>query len=108
MQYKIQMTQYVLRQISNTVAYISQTMLEPENANRWQEQLYKEIASLRTFPARYPLVDIEPWRSQGYRKLSVGTYILYYNIKADDGIVLIANVVSSRRNQLTALREMRK
>ncbi len=108
MQYKIQMTQYVLRQISSTVAYISQTMLEPENANRWQEQLYKEIASLRTFPARYPLVDIEPWRSQGYRKLSVGTYILYYNIKADDGIVLIANVVSSRRNQLTALREMRK
>ncbi len=108
MQYKIQMTQYVLRQISSTVAYISQTMLEPENAKRWQEQLYKEIASLRTFPARYPLVDMEPWRSQGYRKLSVGTYILYYNIKADDGIVLIANVVSSRRNQLTALREMRK
>ncbi len=108
MQYKIQMTQYALRQINSTVSYISQTMLEPENARRWQAQLYEEIASLRTFPARYALVEREPWRSQGYHKLLVGTYIVYYRIKAETKVVTISAVVNSRRDQLAALREMRK
>ncbi len=105
--YKVQLTKYALRQINETVLYISQTLYSPESAANWQEKLYRTFDSLKTLPERYVLVDMEPWKSKGLRKMPFENYVIYYQVKAGTHVVLIVAVVYGKRNQFSALREMK-
>ena len=54
------------------------------------------IGSLQTMPARSRLVDEEPWRSRGIRKIIVGNYYVYYRIDDHAKRVYVLNVVLAR------------
>jgi toxin ParE1/3/4 len=57
-------------------------------------------------PARFPLVDKEPWRTNGIRKMPVKNFVVYYCIDESKKEVWITAVVYSKRDQLNALKEM--
>ncbi len=71
MRYKIQLTDNAIRQMRDTVAYISKELSAPETAARWLDKMEKEIASLDYMPKSIPLIGEEPWRSNGIRKTVV-------------------------------------
>lgn len=106
MQYKVRLTDQAIEQIQQTVSYISHELLEPETAKRWADLLQREIASLNSMPARYPLTDEEPWRSYGIHKMTVKNFLVYYLIQEELKIVTVTAVVYGRRDQLSALSDM--
>ena len=106
MRYEVKITPFAVDQISKTVEYISKELLVPETAKAWSDHLEKEIKSLDTMPARFPLTDREPWRSKGIRKMQVKNFIVYYFTDDDKKTVWVISVVYSRRDQLNALKNM--
>ncbi len=88
------------------IAYISKELLVPENAKVWSDYLQKEISGLNTMPPRFSVVDEEPWRSRGYRKMPVKKIIVYYYADDEAKTVWVTVVVYGRRDMLNALKEM--
>ena len=104
MEYTVRLTEYATEQIRETVAYISRFLLEPVIARAWSDALKKEIYGLDRMPARFPLVEIEPWKTLGFRKMSVKNHMVYYFV--EENTVWVTAVVYGKRDQLNALREM--
>ena len=104
--YIVKLTPHAINQIKETVAYISKILLVPQTATMWVDRLEKEIKSLDTMPARFPLLDREPWKSIGYHEMNIENFIVYYFIDEDSKTVWVTAVVYARRDQINALKEM--
>ncbi len=53
-------------------------LLVPETASAQLSRIRKEVRSLDFMPARYALVDWEPWHSMKMHQLPVDNFIVYY------------------------------
>ena len=105
-EYQVKITPYALDQLREIVHYISTELQAPDTAKRWRERIKKELATLSYLPARIPLTEEEPWRSQGVHKMIVGNHFAYFWIDEANLIVWIIAVVYSRREQRTQLSQM--
>lgn len=106
MQCEVRLTAQAIRQIEETVQYISKILMEPEIAQKWADALQNEIEKLDAMPFRYPLTEEEPWRGRGIRKMAVKNFLVYYLIDEGKKLIWITAVLYGRRDQLAALAEM--
>ncbi len=105
MEYKVKITPFALSQLSETVKYISEELCVPEIAQKWLDTLHSSIGSLSAMPKRFPLVEEQPWRDRGIRKLIVKGFLVYYLIDEAKKTVTVAAVVYGRRDRIAALKE---
>ena len=106
MDYKVKLTDHAVAQLQEAVIYISKVLQASTVAKHWAARVKKELASLSTMPARYPLTEEEPWHTEGIHKMSVENFLVYYWIDEEKKIVWITASVYARRDQLRVLREM--
>ncbi len=106
MGYEVKLTPQAIRQIKETVQYISKILLEPETARNWADTLQREIRELDHMPSRYPFVEEEPWHKRGIHKMPVKNFLVYYLIDEEKKIVWVTMVIYGRRDQVTALLDM--
>ena len=106
MDYRVKLTDYAISQMQDAVRYISKVLLVPDVARKWSARMKKEIASLDHMPLRYPLVEEEPWRSEGIRMMPVENFLVYYWIDDPEKTVWVTAIVYGRRDQLSLLRNM--
>lgn len=106
MDYKVKLTDHAVAQLQEAVIYISKVLQASTVAKHWATRIKKELASLSTMPARYPLTEEEPWHTEGVHKMSVENFLVYYWIDEAKKIVWITAIVYARRDQLRVLREM--
>ena len=106
MDYKVKLTDHAIAQLQEAVIYISKVLQASTVAKHWAARVKKELASLSTMPARYPLTEEEPWHTEGIHKMSVENFLVYYWIDEEKKIVWITAIVYARRDQLRVLREM--
>ena len=106
MDYKVKLTDHAVAQLQEAVIYISKVLQASTVAKHWAARVKKELASLSTMPARYPLTEEEPWHTEGIHKMSVENFLVYYWINEEKKIVWITARVYARRDQLRVLREM--
>ena len=59
-------------------SYIANELLVPETAAAQLGRIRKEVRSLDFMPARYTLVEWEPWHSMKMHQLPVDNFIVYY------------------------------
>lgn len=104
--YHITLTAYALNQLEEIKQYIVYELAAPEAAKKLLKLMYKTIMSLDTMPSRNPMVDEEPWKSAGIRKIFVKNYILYYWIDEAKKEVVITATVYGKRDQNKQLTEM--
>lgn len=104
--YKIKITKQAREQMTEIVDYISYELFAPEAANNLLEKMEKSILTLAEFPERYQLIDEEPWRHEGIRKIVVSNFLMYFWINESEKIVQIIAVIYSRREQLEQLRKL--
>lgn len=86
--------------------YIADTLGAPGTALAYIRTVRKEIGSLSEMPARYELVENEPWHTRGVRRLLVKNSFVYYRIIEETKTVYILNVIYAKRDQLRALTRM--
>lgn len=106
MGYEIKLTSQAVGQIEEAVQYISKVLLEPQTARNWADTMQREIENLNSMPQRFPLVEEEPWRTKGIRKMLVGNFLVYYFVDEGSKTVWVTAVIYRRRDQLTALLDM--
>lgn len=105
-EYVVKLTDYAISQVAEAVAYISKTLLAPDVARKWSAHIQSEIVSLSSMPFRFPLVDEEPWHTEGIRKMTVRNFLIYYWVNEAEKTVWVTAVIYGRRDQLIALQNM--
>lgn len=79
--YEVTITNGAASDLRAIYRYIAYSLKEQTIAKKWLASIKKEIGSLSHMPQRIKLMDDEPWRSRGFRKLIVGNYVVIFIIK---------------------------
>lgn len=101
--YEIIMTPSATADLMELRNYIADALLAPETARSYVQAIRREIETLSVMPARYKLLDEEPWHSGGIRRLIAKNFFVYYGIDESEKIVYVTNIIYARRDQITAL-----
>lgn len=103
--YVVQVTEEALSDMEAIYRYIAEKLLSPENALGQYNRIADEILSLQIFPERYRLVEFEPERSQGLRRMLVDSYSVFYVVREDR--VIVTGVLYSASDITRRLKERR-
>ena len=78
MEYEVRITLQAQAHLREIRDYIAQKLLAPEAAKSTVQRLGTVMASLSQMPKRVPLVEEEPWRSEGVRVRAVRNFLIYF------------------------------
>lgn len=101
--YAVRITDEALEDMENVYRYIAERLQSPENAARQYNRIADGILELEVFPERCRLVDFEPERESGLRRLLVDNYSVFYFIREDQ--VIVTNVLYSASDIEQRLKE---
>ena len=104
--YEVKITTQAQEQMVEIIDYISHELFAPDAANNLLDKMEENILALSEFPERYQLIDEEPWRTEGIRKIVVNRFIVYYWIDKDKKKVQVTAVIYEKRNQIEQLKNM--
>ena len=75
-EYEVRGTRQALEQIKEIVHYISNDLMAPDAAHNLLYKMKAEITKLSSFPKKHDLIDEEPWRTEGVRKVVIPSIII--------------------------------
>ena len=78
--------------------YISAQLSSPQTALDMVDEIEAAIRSLSEMPARFALVGDERLALQGYRKMLVKNYLVFYLIDEEAACVDIVRILYARRD----------
>lgn len=104
--YTVKITSQAQEQIQEIIHYISYELKSRNAALHLLDTLENAFNSLSQFPQRVALVDMEPWRTNGIRRLPVRNFLVYFWIDEDNMKVQIIAVIYGKRDQLKQLSQM--
>lgn len=96
--YRIQLTPIAEQDISAIGDYITNRLLQPDISYNLIKILSKSIASLKSFPYKYPLVQDYYLSTQGIRYMQVKNYYIFYKILEENQVIVILRVGYKRRD----------
>ena len=105
-EYEVRVTRLALEQIKEIVHYISNDLMATDAADNLLDKMKAEITKLSSFPKKYALIDEEPWRTEGVRKIVVKNFLIYYWVDDENNRVQVTAVIYSRRDQIRQLSNM--
>lgn len=77
-EYEVRVTRQALEQIKEIVHYISTDLMVLDAAHNLLDKIKAEITKLSSFPKKHALIDEEPWRTEGVRKIVIKNFKDYY------------------------------
>ena len=105
-EYEVKVTRQALEQTREIIHYISYDLMAPLAAENLLNDLKTAIIKLGVLPKRYSLIDEEPWRSEGVRKIVVKNFLVYYWVDDERNKVQVTAVIYSKRDQIKQLINM--
>ena len=96
--YKVGYSADALDDLCQIYAYIANELLVPETAAAQVGRIRKEVRSLDFMPARYALVEWEPWHSMTMHQLPVDNFIVYYLVDDEQKVVTAVRVFYGGRD----------
>ena len=78
MSYAVKVTKQTYGQMREIMSYITNELFASEAAQNLLDKFQKVISDLADMPKRHFLVDEEPWRSEGVRKIVVKNFLIYF------------------------------
>ena len=90
-QYRVLITDEALNDMESIYEYIAEELLAPYTAMGQYNRIADAIETLDQMPERITLMESEPEKTRGLRKLIVDNYAVFFII-ADD-IVIVTNVL---------------
>ena len=97
--YKVIVTPFAETALMEYDDYLRCELLSDQAADCWLSLFEKEANSLAFMPERCPLVEREPWHSEGVRYHPVKGINIYFWINTKLEKVYIIDVVNQRMNQ---------
>ncbi|WP_338546357.1 type II toxin-antitoxin system RelE/ParE family toxin [Emergencia sp. JLR.KK010] len=97
-QYKVIYSPQAADDLKDIYSYIAFELLVPDTAKNQVNRIRKQICSLDFMPARFPIVDWEPWQSMKMHKIPIDNFIVFYLIDSDHLCVTIIRIVYGGRD----------
>ena len=105
-QYEVRMTEKAYGSLRDIARHIAYNLMSPQTAVKTINYIRNELSKLDSMPSRTPLVNEEPWRSEGIHKMIIKKYIAYFIINEDQNIVNVLYVAYGRKEQKNILRDI--
>ena len=102
-EYEVKITQQALEQMRAITHYISHNLMAPKAAENLLSSLKATIAKLAVLPKSHALIEEEPWKSSGVRKIAVKNFLVYYWVDDENSKVQVIAVIYGRRDQIKQL-----
>lgn len=96
--YMVSYSQDALDDLKEIYSYIANELLVSKTAVEQVKRIRKQVRSLDFMPARYALVEWEPWHSMGMHPLPVDNFIVYYLVDDEVGAVTVVRVFYGGRD----------
>lgn len=106
MEYEVRITLQAQAHLREIRDYIAQKLLAPEAAKNTVQRLGTVMASLSQMSNRVPLIEEEPWRSEGVRVRAVRNFLIYFWVNEAEKTVQIIAVIYARRDQTSVLSQL--
>ena len=103
MEYEVRITLQAQAHLREIRDYIAQKLLAPEAAKSTVQRLGTVMAQM---PKRVPLVEEEPWRSEGVRVRAVRNFLIYFWVNEAEKTVQVIAVIYARRDQTSVLSQL--
>jgi addiction module RelE/StbE family toxin len=101
--YQVFMTQNATQGLKHIAAYIAYELKEPSLAKKLVEEIQISVNSLTKLPLRYALVSDESLAIQGFRKIMLDNYLIFYIVSEKDKTVAIIRILDGRRDWIHLL-----
>jgi toxin ParE1/3/4 len=102
-EYTIRFTQPASDDLYEIVRYISDDLREPKTARALVQRIQEEVYGLAELPMRYAVVMDERLAAQGIRKMLVESYLVFYKVTEENGLVTVLRILHGRRDWLKLL-----
>lgn len=101
--YTVQITENALTDMEEIYRHIAEKLQSPQNALGQYNRIAEAILTLDSLPLRCPLVQFEPERSAGLRRMLVDNYSVFYVVS--ENAVRVTNVLYSASDIEQRLKE---
>lgn len=102
--YKVEILPAALDDMTSAVRYVASTLHSPQAARDLARRFTSAADSLNSFPYSLPIYHpIRPLMHE-YRRIMVGSYVMFYWVEEDDRTVTVARVIYARRDISAILR----
>ena len=108
MEYKIRITRQAVAHLREIRRYIEVELAAPDAALNTIRTIRAEIAKLAYMPEKIRTIDEEPWKYDGFRKIRVKNYYVYFWIDEENRKVQVIAVIYVKMDQVNQLIMMRK
>lgn len=105
-QYEVKITKVAYSHMREIISYVSSELFSPIAADRLLDKFHGAINGLSDMPERFSLVDEEPWRTEGIRRIVVSNFLIYFRIDKSKSEVQVIGVIYGRRNQSVQLAKL--
>lgn len=99
MSYEVEMASIVSRRIVSILKTVADCSANLKTVDKLSVRFERALLSLGEFPYRFPLIQKEPWRSKGVRRMPLKPYIAYYNVSEKEKLVSVGAIGHSKQNQ---------
>lgn len=104
MNYEIHFTDGAKRDIRRAYEYYQYDISEQSIADRFLDEVDKQISSLSIFPYRRSLVDDSYLSSRQVRFINIWKYLAFYVINEERQEVIVVRILSSRSDWISILK----
>ena len=101
--YEVILTPNAQKNLRNIFYYIHYELKAGIAAQNIMSSIKSSIDNLSLFPARHSLVELEPFKNSGLRKIVVKNYLVYFKIYEELRLVRVVAVVYAKSNQIEKL-----
>mgnify|MGYP004446941265 CR=1 FL=1 len=98
MNYDVIVSEQAKRDMVQIFRYIYENLKAKQTALNQLERLEWGIRSLDQFPYRYPVYNVEPWRSENIRIMPIDNYVVLYKPDGLEHKVKVIRVFGNRMN----------
>ena len=86
--------------------YITFELKAPETAVRYIEDIKSQITMLSKSPRRFKLMENEPWKSRGVRRMNAKNFAVFFYVYEEYSEVYVVNVIYQKRDIPKILAEL--
>ena len=105
--FSVKLTSQAEMQMREAAWYIAVELQNPDAANGLMDDFAEELPKLGRNPERNPLVDEEPWRTEGIRWKAIKGYMVYFWIDIENAAVQVIGIVHEKRERNQFLSKMK-
>lgn len=92
-EYRTIVTDHAIHAMADIRDYIAEELLNPSAALSHMRLFREEIRKLSYSPGKYKVIDEQPWRDIGVRKIRAKNYYIYYWIDETAQTVYVTDVI---------------